>query len=306
MKGLDLCREFWFACGLPTFRENCPEVLEHAAIGLVGEGSDCFGFDDEISRDHDWGPGFCVWLTEDAMARFGEKVQQVYASLPDEYLGFRRLRVSEQTANRVGIQEIGEFYYRYTGLMTPPECIDDWRGIPEYALATVTNGEVFCDPIGVFSAFREKLLSYYPEDLRRKKLAAASALAGQSGQYNYYRCVQRGEKVAAMQALSEFTAQSEQILFLLNRKYSPYYKWTHHALRLLPILGVEIGVELEHLYDKPLDAGSRIERISSLLIHEICRQGLSDSKSDFILNHGETIQYSISDATLRWLPLMAE
>ena len=60
MKGLELSRAYWEKCALPLFRRELPAFLERAAVGLVGEGSECFGFDDEISQDHDWGPGFSM------------------------------------------------------------------------------------------------------------------------------------------------------------------------------------------------------------------------------------------------------
>ena len=41
-----------------------------------------------------------------------------------------------------------------------------------------------------------------------------------------------------------------------------------------------------------------------LLIRELVEQGLTDSKSDFLLDHGEKILASVRDKALRSLPMM--
>ena len=306
MTGLELSRLYWEEIGKPAFAARCPQALERAAVGLVGEGSECFGFDDEISRDHDWGPGFCLWLTQEDFDAFGAAAQRVYADLPAEYLGFRRLRVSPETAHRVGVQSVPAFYARYTGFDHPPETLWEWHTAPESGLAVVTNGEVFQDPLGQFSAFRAALLEFYPEQYRRKRLAAACALAAQAGQYNYSRCMRRGETVAALSAMAEFITQLQRAAFLLNRRYAPYYKWTHRALGTLSAPGPALQPLLRQLAEEPNGRAQRIEECSALVIDELHRQGLSRSGSDFLLDHAAEIQSGITDPQLARMPLMAE
>ena len=49
-------------------------VSSIASPQLVGHGSECYGFDDALSRDHDFGPRVCLWLTADDYAEFGERL----------------------------------------------------------------------------------------------------------------------------------------------------------------------------------------------------------------------------------------
>ena len=61
MKGLDISRKYFEEYGLPMLREQFPAWADRVAAGLIGSGSECFGFDDEVSRDHDFEAGFCLF-----------------------------------------------------------------------------------------------------------------------------------------------------------------------------------------------------------------------------------------------------
>ena len=62
MQGLALSHRFWEEVARPKIETDLPDVLPHLAAGLCGEGSECFSFDDAISRDHDWAPASCSFL----------------------------------------------------------------------------------------------------------------------------------------------------------------------------------------------------------------------------------------------------
>ena len=64
MKGLELNRAF-FEEIRPALQRDFPELYAELAAGLVGNGSECFGYDDAISRDHDWGVALQLWLPEE-------------------------------------------------------------------------------------------------------------------------------------------------------------------------------------------------------------------------------------------------
>ena len=62
----------------------------------------------------------------------------------------------------------GFFMAGSSGMPQPPQTWKQWRLVPEQFLAVSTNGAVFSERLGAFTAFREALLGFYPEDVRLK------------------------------------------------------------------------------------------------------------------------------------------
>lgn len=317
MTGLELSRAYYREVGRPMLEAEFPGLLPRAAAGLAGEGSECLGFDDEISRDHDFGPGFCLWLTaEDFSSRDGARLRAAYAALPGDFRGFPARKASPRGGGRVGVMEISAFYRRFIGKEQPPGSLMRWLYLPEEKLAAAVSGEVFSDPLGEFSVIRNALLAYYPEDVRIKKIAARAAVMAQSGQYNYARCMRRGESAAAALALGEFLRAAMSMLCLLNRTYAPYYKWMFRALEGLPRAGAvrPLLKELsetafqgeawrsraENPYVNRLDRKVElIEEICRLVIAELRAQGLTGGSDDFLERHTGEIMDRIRDPGLR-------
>ncbi len=300
MTGLLLSRAHWDGVVAPALAVRFPVLLPRIASGLVGEGSECFGFDDELSRDHDFDPTPCLWLRADDVAAHGAALASLLDSLPPPP---RSERLTPEGSGRRGVHEAGAFYRRFLGLPRAPLTLDEWRAMPEAGLAAATNGEVFADPSGAFSAVRRELLAFYPEGLRLARLARRLHAAGQAGQYNWARCLSRGEHVAAALAVAEFVDAALAAAFFLARRYRPFSKWAHRALAGLPPPGPRLHALLADLVETSPTAPSRglalVEEISSLLADSLRAEGLSSTSSDFLVDHARQIAERIEDPLLR-------
>ncbi len=309
MKGIDISREYYIAYGEPMLRTQFADVSDRIAAGLVGEGSECSRYDDEISRDHDFDAGFCLWITRADYERFGFRLERAYSKLPREFMGLSRSYLSPVGGNRHGVIVIDDFYKKFLGSPNVPNSVERWLYTPSSSLASATNGEVFADNLGEFSRIRNELLRGYPEDIRLKKLAAHAVFMSQAGQYNYPRIIKRGDTGAAQLAVFEFVKHAISSVYLLNNKYEPYYKWVYRGMDGLPILGdirhaLAALTELDNEDTRPALKAEAIENIASLFAAEYKNQGLSDSDRPELEAHAYQIQNKISDIDIRNLHIM--
>lgn len=306
MKGMLLAEKYYEAYGKTMIHEKFSDYENQIAAGLVGEGSECFGYDDKFSMDHDFGPGFCLWLPDTEYNAIGSILQEAYDALPQNYLGYRR-NSGQHSWRRVGVFRISDFYRKFVGNIEDFSDESHWLYVPEHLLASAVNGKVFHDPAGEFSAIRTYLQNYYPEDVRIKKIAAKFALMAQSGQYNYYRTIQRKEYVAARQALDIFIRESISLSFLLNKTYMPYYKWSFRRLNELPVMKQIFPLihELSVIsVTEDYIAGNHIETICQAAVNETAAQGLLTENYDFLDSHTPEIMSHIKNPTIRNLHVM--
>ena len=311
MKGIDIARAYWAQHGLPMLKAQFPDLLPLIAAGLTGSGSECFGYDDDVSRDHDFEPGFCLFLPEESVVdrRTAFLLERAYSKLPRTFRGIFRPVLQPVGGARHGVFRTTDFFQRLIG--SPDGLLDlrEWLSIPEQALAEATNGEVYFDSLGEVTRIRSAL-RFFPEDVRRKKLAGHLLLMEQAGQYNYVRCLSHGETGAAQLAAGEFVSSAMSAAFLLNRRYQPYYKWRFRAFRALETLS-ELAQPMEQILTTGNDAANAFVKMQ--LIEQICRdvrsaltsQNLSDAQGDDLERHAYAVNNTIENSELRNLHILS-
>ncbi len=251
LKGnIENSREFYEQYGKPMLHKYFSEYEKRIAVGLVGEGSDCFGFDDAISTDHDYEVGFCMWLTKADYNTIGLELQRKYEELILDYRsqvhGNQVAQMEDGIENnalvynpfldkRRGVFVIDEFCNQILGVQLDyeKEFQIDYFAVQEEKLATLVNGEIFEDDLGIFSSVREKLKNHYPEQVWRLKLAQSLHEFSQYAQSNYARMMARKDYVTAGLCISKAVESAMDISYLLNRTYAPYYKWKKKGLEKL-------------------------------------------------------------------------
>lgn len=242
--GMQLAQSYWQTYGKALLANpKFAKYKNRIAAGLVGHGSECYGFDDEISRDHDFGPGFCLWLTDKDYAEIGADLQTAYDALPRKYAGFGSRNETPrakscESSKRVGVFRISEFFENITGFPTAPSQNEPhlWLSLNEPTLAVATNGKIFADPLGEFSKAHQSF-KLIPDDVRISLISRRLGMISQAGQYNFPRMIARKDASAAWLSINEFVRATASLVFLLNNPvtagYLPYYKWQFAALRKL-------------------------------------------------------------------------
>lgn len=311
MKGIEIAEKFYEEFGRPMLSEQFPDLLTKIAVGLVGSGSECLGFDDEISTDHDFEPGFCIFIPgEDIVDRkTAFQLERAYSGLPKEFMGLKRSNLSPVGGNRHGVIRIDEFFIGKVGCSDGRLTSRDWLTIPESYLLEATNGKIFFDGYGEFSRIRASL-SDMPEDVRLKRLAGNLITMAQAGQYNYSRCLSHDETGAAQLAVCEFVKGAMAVIFLLNKKYQPYYKWSFRAMRQLDKFSA-LADTLEFLLMSENDEETSktkalvIEDIALIIIEELKNQQLTEAVCNDLEKHAYSVNDKIADSGIRNLNIFA-
>lgn len=323
VSGLKLARAFWTQVGKPMITAQYPQYVGRIAAGLVGHGSECYGFDDAYSQDHDFGPRFCLWLTDDDYEAIGEQLEADYEALPRGFTMDAQGRVTfidipfspttprAQGANRRdGVFRIGDFFESITGYRTAPAqtAPHEWLMLQESTLAAATNGEVFADPTGLFSKTRQGFKNM-PDDVRLALISKRLGMIAQAGQYNLPRSLKRGDGAAAWLSIHEFVQATASLVFLVNVPmvvgYMPYYKWQFAALRKLSgsmfALLPNVGEQLETVMrlssaacyggagfgEGGKGAATAIEKINDI-VEQIAADIVKELKREHLTTSGET------------------
>lgn len=325
MKGLELSKSFYNEYGEQMLLSTFPNLMDKIAVGLIGAGSECFSYDDSVSTDHDFDPGFIIFISDEIDDDTKFTLERAYAKLPRVYKGYERAIMSPVGGNRRGVKRVSEFLKEKTGISDGKLSVYDWLHLDEEYLAELTNGEIWRDDGRIISNIRLKL-STFPEDIKLKKIAGSILLMAQSGQYNYERCISHNELGAAKLALYEFVNATIHTTFLLNEVYMPFYKWKFRALRDLSwprnfkmkselnyIDGIEddsvIEVPLEkmlisllNLSDEKMFSSSvsrDIDLIAKAFIERLKNDNLTDRDDIFLERHAYEINNRIKDINIR-------
>lgn len=232
-KGIDVARSFFEGWGLPYLQSEYPQLADRVAA-LVCGGSQCLGNDDELSRDHGWGPHFTLVLTGLDMRRFGRGMAtRTNSDAPREWNGYA-LRGGSSTRS-VEVAGINRWFRELVRCERPPHTEKGWyHKTREDNLCMLRKATVFHDPLGEWTA-RRASFHYFPARVRAWRARDELYNIWHFGQYNFLdRLTRRRDPVAIALALGRFSEGVMRLSLVLAREYCPYWKWLAAEFRKLP------------------------------------------------------------------------
>jgi len=245
MQGIELSRRFYNDVVRPWLSEAAPGLRHAAALSFYG--SELLGFDDETSRDHNWGPRVQLFVSPDDFAQYARPLVDAFAdAAPTHFLGepigwrsrphppasgpgaaghavhgleIHTIQASLESRLAIGsVRDLGPL---------------QWLALSEQKLLAYTAGAVFHDDDDRLGQVR-RALAYFPRDVWLYKIACQWGRIGEEQAF-VGRTGQVGDDLGSRVIAARLARDVMRMAFLLERKYAPYPKWFGSAFARLPL-----------------------------------------------------------------------
>jgi Domain of unknown function (DUF4037) len=256
INGLTLNQLFYEELVAPILRTYFSDVKYSAA--LIGWGSDVLGYDDAQSTDHNWGPRFQLFLSQEDYEKYYKRIDDVLNErLPSEFHGYSAafpIIINDEEKDVAGrhnidLKTISDFISGYLGCDPYQEIkAVDWLTFAEHKLLAITSGKVFYDGLDKLESIRQKF-HYYPKDVWLYMLAAQWEKIFEEEAF-VGRCGYVGDELGSMVIAARQVKNLMKLCFLIERKYAPYSKWFGTAFAHLACAQV-----LSPIFTQVLQAG---------------------------------------------------
>ncbi len=234
VSGAALSRVYYDEAVRPAITTRWPG-LPHAA-GLLGGGSEVLGFDDAVSRDHDWGLRLNLFVPAEVVDQVDDYLDTVLPGTFGGHLTRFALTGDPQVRHRVQVETVSSFVASHTGIYASGTLsIADWMSLTGQAILEVTAGPVFLDTTGELTSARERL-TWYPEELWTYVVATDWVRLAQELPF-VGRTAERGDELGSRVITARLVGVAIHLAHLLERRWSPYPKWAGTSLARLPRAG---------------------------------------------------------------------
>jgi Domain of unknown function (DUF4037) len=235
MSGSELSRRFYADVVAPLLAEAMPG-LGYAA-GRLGSGSDVLGFDDAMSRDHDWGCRLTLLVDEPDRDAVPQITALLERRLPESYRGYPvRFPLTWDSAltHKVEVATVAGFTVSRLGVDPARELsVLDWLVLTGQGVLEVIAGPVFADRTSELAPVRT-MLRWYPPDIERYVLAAGWQRLTQEMPM-VGRTADSGDELGSRLLSARLAGDLMWLAFAVSRRWPPYPKWRGTAFQALDV-----------------------------------------------------------------------
>jgi len=265
--GIGLSRAYFLEVVRPILAARFPGLAYSA--GRLGAGSDVFGLDDAVSRDHDWGLRLSVFVPGDRVDHVDRELEralpQSFADLP---VRFAFTGETEQR-HRVDVASLPDLLRARLGFdPRAGASARDWLSLSGQAALEIVAGPVFADASGELSAIR-RALEWYPDDIWRYVLACDWVRVEQELPL-MGRAADVGDDTGSRVIAARVVHTVMHLAFMIERRWPPYSKWFGTFFRTLECAG-EVGEAVDSAL-RAHDAAGRQSGIAAALEPLLRRQ----------------------------------